>query len=108
MDAWKIKYLEKEYKKSIKLGDTNIIWGKKAMKTIAQKLDFEESKVYKWCWERKKKDEDEENKDKEKPSKKELKAMKQHLNLQYLKKKQEEKLMKKQTIQSPKVKVIKK
>jgi len=35
MDAWKIKYLEKEYKKSIKLGDTNIIWGKKAMKTIA-------------------------------------------------------------------------
>jgi hypothetical protein len=35
MDSWKIKYLEKEYKKAIKLGDTNIIWGKKAMKKIA-------------------------------------------------------------------------
>ena len=98
MDAWKIKYLEKEYKKAIKLGDKNTIWDKKAMIKIAQKLDFEESKVYKWCWERKKKDEEEENQGKDKPSKKELKAMKKHLSLQSIKKKQEEKMMKKQTI----------
>jgi hypothetical protein len=32
------------------------IFNKRDLKRIAKKLDFEEAKVYKWCWERKKKD----------------------------------------------------
>ena len=51
MNPFKTTWLEKEYRK---LGKDEI-WNKREIKRIAQKLDFDESKVYKWCWERRKK-----------------------------------------------------
>lgn len=51
MNPTKTNLLEKEY---LKLGKKDI-WNKRDIKRIAKKLDFDESKVYKWCWERRKK-----------------------------------------------------
>ena len=51
MNPSKSSWLEGEYEK---LGE-NEIWNKREIKRIAKKLDFDESKVYKWCGERRKK-----------------------------------------------------
>ena len=69
MSAWKMKYLEKEFNKALKTGNKNI-WTKKDHKRIAKKLDFEEAKVYKWCWEQRKKVKKEQADQSKKPTKK--------------------------------------
>jgi hypothetical protein len=51
MNPFKTSLLEREY---VKLGKDDI-WNKRDIKRIAKKLEFDESKVYKWCWERRKK-----------------------------------------------------
>ena len=28
------------------------MWAKRDLKRLAHELDFEETKIYKWCWER--------------------------------------------------------
>ena len=53
MDTTKTAYLEKEYKRLLCSGQ-KLMWAKRDLKRLAHELGFEESKIYKWCWERSK------------------------------------------------------
>ena len=53
--AKEVEYLEQEYLRLSKY-QTEYVFNKRELKRIAKELNFEASKVYKWCWERNKRD----------------------------------------------------